>query len=81
MAKLVEELTDLLVRRQKHALNAAGKPCVAMHDVGGVKGLYTKCSPPNGSSAIGAKSWILRATMGGKRCEVGLGSYPSVTLM
>ena len=39
MGKLVEELTDLQVRRQKHALNAAGKPSVAMHAVGGVQGL------------------------------------------
>ena len=80
MAKLVEELTDLQVRRQKHALNAAGKPCVAMHAVGGVQGLYIKCSPPNGSNATGGKSWILRATIGGKRRELGLGSYPTVTL-
>ena len=56
MAKLVEELTDLQVRRQKYALNAAGKSCVAMHAVGGAQGLYIKCSPPNGSNATGAKS-------------------------
>ena len=37
MAKLVEELTDLQICRQKHALNATGKPCVAMHAVGGSK--------------------------------------------
>ena len=80
MGKLVEELTDLQVRKQKHALNAAGNPCVAMHAVGGVQGLYIKCSPPNGSNATGAKSWILRATIGGKRRELGLGSYPTVTL-
>ncbi|GGB63450.1 integrase [Roseibium aquae] len=28
----------------------------------------------------GARSWLLRVRMNGKRCEMGLGSYPDVTL-
>ena len=39
MAKLVEERTDLQVRRQKHALSGSGKPCMAMHAVAGVRGV------------------------------------------
>ena len=27
-----------------------------------------------------SRSWILRATVNGKRCDIGLGSYPGVTL-
>ena len=31
-------------------------------------------------SKTGSKSWIFRATVGGKRREIGLGSYPTITL-
>ena len=31
-------------------------------------------------SDSGAKSWVLRATIGGKRKNIGLGGYPSVGL-
>jgi integrase len=41
--------------------------------VGGANGLHLRI--------VGeAKSWILRVTINGKRCDVGLGSYPAVTL-
>jgi integrase len=42
--------------------------------VGGVAGLRLQISPS------GARSWILRTTIGGKRSEKGLGGYPDVTL-
>lgn len=45
-----------------------------MHSVGGVSGLYLQVI------ASGARTWILRATMGGKRRDMGLGGYPDVTL-
>lgn len=45
-----------------------------MHAVGGVSGLYLQVTPS------GARTWILRATMGGKRRDMGLGGYPDVTL-
>lgn len=45
-----------------------------LHAVGGVSGLYLQVT------ASGARSWILRATIGGKRRDMGLGGYPDVTL-
>jgi integrase len=45
-----------------------------MHAVGGVSGLYLQIT------SGGARSWILRMLVGGKRRDMGLGGYPSVTL-
>ena len=45
-----------------------------MLPVGSVTGLYLQITPK------GAKSWILRATIGSKRGDFGLGGFPSVTL-
>lgn len=45
-----------------------------MHAVGGVAGLYL-CVSPSGS-----RSWIARVSVDGKRREMGLGSFPDVTL-
>lgn len=45
-----------------------------LHPVGTVPGLRLSIKE------TGAKSWILRTTIGPKRCDIGLGSYPSVTL-
>ena len=45
-----------------------------MHFVGDVAGLALLVSP------TGARSWILRATIAGKRRDMGLGGYPDVTL-
>ncbi|WP_397544214.1 phage integrase central domain-containing protein [Roseovarius salis] len=42
--------------------------------VGGVDGLLLQVTP------TGARSWLLRATVKGKRRQIGLGSYPDVTL-
>ena len=44
------------------------------HAVGGVAGLYLQVLP------TGGRTWILRADIGGRRREMGLGGYPSVTL-
>lgn len=44
------------------------------HAVGTVPGLYLQVAPS------GSRSWILRTTVGTKRREIGLGSYPAVTL-
>lgn len=46
-----------------------------MHFVGHVSGLALRVSP------AGARSWILRLMVGGKRCDVGLGSYPEIPLV
>lgn len=45
-----------------------------LHAVGGVSGLYLAIS------TSGARSWILRTKIGNKRSDIGLGSYPSITL-
>jgi integrase len=65
MPRKADELGPLQVQR----LKAPG-----LHPVGGVAGLRLQVSPS------GARSWILRTTVGGKRIEKGLGGYPDVTL-
>ncbi|QIL78591.1 integrase arm-type DNA-binding domain-containing protein [Diaphorobacter sp. HDW4A] len=45
-----------------------------LHAVGGVSGLYLQVS------AKGARSWILRAMVGKKRRDMGLGGFPDVPL-
>lgn len=65
MPKKANELGPLQVSRLKDR---------GLHPVGGVAGLRLQVSPS------GARSWILRATAGGKRIEKGLGGYPDVTL-
>lgn len=45
-----------------------------LHFVGGVAGLALQVAPS------GARSWILRVMIGGKRREMGLGGFPDVTL-
>lgn len=44
------------------------------HAVGGIAGLKLKIND------AGARSWVLRATVGGKIRDMGLGGYPDVTL-
>lgn len=46
-----------------------------LYAVGGVAGLYLQVVD------TGARTWLLRATMGGKRRDMGLGGYPDVTLV
>lgn len=65
MPKKATELGPLQVSR----LRAPG-----LHPVGGVAGLRLQVSPS------GARSWILRVSIGGKPSEKGLGGYPDVTL-
>jgi integrase len=65
MAKVTEELSALAVSR----LTDRG-----FYAVGGVTGLYLRISK------TGARSWILRIVVAGKRTDAGLGAFPSVTL-
>lgn len=65
MARVAKELGALQVQR----LTAPG-----WHAVGGVAGLYLRVVPS------GARTWVLRATVGNKRRDMGLGGFPSVTL-
>jgi len=45
-----------------------------LHAVGGVAGLYVRIAPS------GAKYWVLRAMVNGRRRDAGLGSFPEVSL-
>lgn len=66
MGKKAAALSALAVK------NLLGTP--GFHSVGTVPGLALSVKP------TGAASWILRVTVGDKRRDVGLGSYPSITL-
>ena len=65
MPKLAKPLGALAVKN----LKAEG-----LHAVGTVSGLHLSIS------ASGARSWILRTKIGTRRSDIGLGSYPAVTL-
>lgn len=65
MAKIAKALGALEVKR----LTEPGQ-----HPVGTVPGLRLFIKPS------GAKSWVLRTTIAGKRSDIGLGGYPAVTL-
>lgn len=65
MPKKAKELSPLEVKR----ITRPG-----LHAVGGVSGLLLQVTQS------GATSWILRATVGNKRRDIGLGGYPDVPL-
>lgn len=65
MPRKASELGPLAVSR----INRPG-----LHTVGGVSGLALQVLPSGG------RTWILRATIGARRREMGLGGYPDVTL-
>jgi integrase len=65
MPKKAEELGSLQVA----AISAPG-----LHAVGSVAGLCLQVS------SNGARSWVLRTMIAGKRREMGLGGFPDVTL-
>ena len=65
MPKKASELNALAVQR----LTAPG-----LHFVGGVPGLALQVLP------TGSRSWVLRATIGSRRRDMGLGGFPGVTL-
>jgi integrase len=70
MPKRAAELSALEVRNLEHP-GGKGNALVA---VGGVNGLYLQLTPGGG------RSWVLRVTVGEKRKDIGLGSFPTVTL-
>jgi integrase len=65
MPRKVPELSALHVRR----MTTPG-----LHAVGGVAGLCLQVAPG------GARTWILRISVAGKRRDMGLGGYPDVEL-
>ena len=78
MPRKSKELPEVVIRKLRHKVNAAGQSCKEKYPVGGVSGLYLQCNPPVGEAKIGSRQWILRALVGSKRKEFGLGGYPSV---
>lgn len=70
MPKKARELGSLQVKRLVHP----GEQGNVTFAVGGVDGLQLQITP------TGARSWVLRITIAGKRRNIGLGSYPTVTL-
>lgn len=71
MPKRARELGPLDVKRAAHP---GGHPRNHLVPVGGVAGLMLQITP------TGAKSWILRAMVGGRRRAIGLGPWPEVAL-
>ena len=65
MPKVAKELGALAIKQ----IEAPG-----VHIVGGVPGLMLQLTPGTG------RSWLLRVVIAGKRREMGLGSYPGVSL-
>jgi hypothetical protein len=65
MGNKAKELAPIAVSR----LTSPG-----LHFVGGVAGLALQVLP------TGGRTWVLRATIGGRRRDMGLGGYPDVTL-
>jgi integrase len=65
MSRKIMERPAVVVARMKQP---------GLHFVGGVPGLALQVT------ATGARSWILRATIAGKRRDMGLGSFPDVSL-
>ncbi|MDQ7776313.1 MAG: tyrosine-type recombinase/integrase [Paracoccus aminovorans] len=70
LPRLAKELSPLEVKRLKHP----GKGGNATFAVGGVSGLLLQITP------AGARTWLLRAVVGVKRREIGLGGFPEVSL-
>ena len=65
MPKIAKELSALDIKR----LSRPGR-----HAIGCISGLLIVVKES------GAKSWILRTMIGGRRCSIGLGPYPEISL-
>lgn len=70
MPKIAAELSAIEVKRLAHP----GGNDNVIRFVGGVPGLALQLTP------TGARSWVLRTMVGAKRRNIGLGSYPEVSL-
>lgn len=67
--RIAKELSALEVKRLKH--EGRGPIC---YPVGGVAGLYLQCSKGGG------RGWLLKVSIASRRREMGLGSYPEISL-
>lgn len=71
MPRVAKPLAALEVSRIVHPV---GKSSKHLHPVGTVPGLCLQ------TTAGGGRSWVLRAKVGMKRRDIGLGSYPAIPL-
>ena len=71
LPRLASEMSALEVKRLVHSCRSEKPETIA---VGGVAGLLLQLT------IGGGKSWVLRTMVGAKRREIGLGSFPEVTL-
>lgn len=75
MPKIAKELSSVEVRRLTYRTDPkTGQAVAVRYPVGGVAGLLLKVTP------TGARQWILRAKIGKRRSDIGLGPFPEVTL-
>jgi hypothetical protein len=72
MPRVAKALAAIEVGRLAHP--GPPKKGNVAYPVGGVSGLHLQITPS------GARSWILRTTIGDKRSEVGLGTFPAIPL-
>jgi hypothetical protein len=70
MSRVAHQLSALDERGLAHP----GKGRNVFAAMGGVSGLGLRLSPS------GAKTWLLRVAVGGRRREIGIGAFPDVTL-
>jgi Arm DNA-binding domain/Phage integrase family len=71
----VSESPGSLKALEVQRLTQAGRYCVGI-----VPGLYLQVREPDESNHRSCRTWVLRATVGGRRRDLGLGGYPAVTL-
>ena len=74
MGRKVWRRKQVLKAKELSAIEVGRLKTAGMWAVGGVAGLYLHISDR------GARSWVLRAMVGSKRRDMGLGGYPDVTL-
>jgi hypothetical protein len=70
LPKIAKEPTALEVKRLAHP----GRGRNVLFPVGGVSGLVMQITP------TGARNWLLRVMVGGRRREIGLGAFPEIPL-
>ena len=73
-AQRIQSPSYVQVRKLTFKHDSSGIPKPDRHPVSGVAGLHLYCKPS------GSRSWVLRVKIGDKRKDIGLGSYPSVSL-